>query len=844
VVLLAVSLACGGGDATAPPTAPVPTTIELSATTVQLSPGESLQLTATVKDQNGAVLTPLPSGFVITWESSDTTRAAVTAAGVVRGVRPGTASIAARGGSLSSSASATVRSPAAQLEASSATTLAIGPDGGDVVAQSAAGVRYTLNVPAGARPDTVPITLTPIQSLGSAPIAGTVVGGVRLAPSGLEFLRAATLTIELTGDLPAGRSRVVLALEGTSEDVYHLVPAQFTGRTAVVTVGHFSSVVIVDAATLQPEITPNDVTAEHRARHEIALAFNDATTLGGTPSNPNYTDAVLDRIAAAFASWFLPPLRDQLQDAATDQQTSSAVARYALWRAEMTRTVARIGLTHPGRATTLAVLLDVEISGSEPLFRGMLIRAIDRANQQCLGAPDRSQALTAAANALFWQEIAAAHSQANGVLHETAVLQGLCVKVQFTAVTFPSQIEIDDQEILLVRVGLAIGTQSLTDFSVPRLRVDVSAAGATSSGSILYPFHGPTDASGYFETRVVPTGPSVIVTIDACVSADAPSRLIQRVCGTTSLQRAADPAIAVSVTPPSVTLSPGGMQTFSATVTGTSNPAVTWSTTGGSINATTGLYTAPAQPGVYEVRATSVVNTSKYGTSQVTVGSGQIRFIGNTTMSRVVHVAQPHPEADCLKSELMAFPDPIPSSHTIAAETCTFNSRPSNSGTASTTAGQSYSGAQPAVLTMTGTSAANVSGDGSGSANASGQVSFIIGFDVIGSPVSFDLTGNLLSSMTNSQPTSWAGAYLIFHANANVQASFAEYVGRVGVPCTGSAACLTTHPLTRQLNRSGTLAPGRYYLSLYAASEAREWAPPGGTLSGSASYTITFTLRP
>jgi hypothetical protein len=634
-VLLVVSQACGGGDATAPPTAPVPTTIELSPTTVQLSLGESLQLTATVRDQNGAILAPLPSGFVITWESSDTTRAVVTAAGVVRGVRPGTASIAARGGSLSSSATATVRSPAAQLETSSATTLAVGPEGGDVVAQSAAGVRYTLDIPPGARADTVPITLTPVQSLGSAPIAGTVAGGVRLAPSGLEFLQSAVLTIELTSDPPAGRSRVALALEGTSEDVYHLVPLQITGRTAVVAVGHFSSVIIVDAATLVPEITPNDVTAEHRARHEVALAFNDATTVGGTPSNPNYTDAVLDRIVAAFASWYLPLLRDQLQDAATDQQTNSAVARYALWRAEMTATVARVGLTHPGRATTLATLLDLEISGSEPLFRGMLIRAIDRANLPCLGAPSRSQALTAAANALFWQEIAAAHSQASGVLHETAVLQGLCVKVQFTAVTFPSQIEIDDQEILLVRVGLAIGTQSLTDYTLPRLRVDVSAAGATSSGSILYPFHGDTDASGYFETRVVPTEQVVTIDIRACVSADAPARLLQRLCATASLVRSATSSPAVVfrpsgsghvVTHAGTSGAPGSTECNKSTNVPSSNPPATFS-----VSETCASQFTQSSPVTVRHDA-NASQTYSYTTTSAAAG-GQIQMVGSSTAS-------------------------------------------------------------------------------------------------------------------------------------------------------------------------------------------------------------------
>ena len=86
------------------------------------------------------------------------------------------------------------------------------------------------------------------------------------------------------------------------------------------------------------------------------------------------------------------------------------------------------------------------------------------------------------------------------------------------------------------------------------------------------------------------------------------------------------PVVSVQLNQTSATISTAGTQQFTATVTGTSNTAVTWSvnsTTGGSSNVGTvsssGLYTAPAQFGSYTVTATSVADTSKNASAAVTV---------------------------------------------------------------------------------------------------------------------------------------------------------------------------------------------------------------------------------
>jgi len=110
---------------------------------------------------------------------------------------------------------------------------------------------------------------------------------------------------------------------------------------------------------------------------------------------------------------------------------------------------------------------------------------------------------------------------------------------------------------------------------------------------------------------------------------------------TTSLQ---SQTVAVQLNQTSITLKPGGQEQFVANVTGTTNPAVTWSVdsiAGGNPSAGTisgsGLYTAPASSGTHTVTATSVANTSKSASAIVTVQGplsitpGSVGLIAGTT---------------------------------------------------------------------------------------------------------------------------------------------------------------------------------------------------------------------
>jgi len=78
--------------------------------------------------------------------------------------------------------------------------------------------------------------------------------------------------------------------------------------------------------------------------------------------------------------------------------------------------------------------------------------------------------------------------------------------------------------------------------------------------------------------------------------------------------------VVVSVSPTSASVQVGGMQQFSATVTGTSNAGVSWSATGGTISSA-GLFTAGSSAGTFGVTATSLADGTKSAQAAVTITS-------------------------------------------------------------------------------------------------------------------------------------------------------------------------------------------------------------------------------
>lgn len=151
-------------------------------------------------------------------------------------------------------------------------------------------------------------------------------------------------------------------------------------------------------------------------------------------------------------------------------------------------------------------------------------------------------------------------------------------------------------------------TQSFTSTVTGTSNTAVSWSIASGGGSI-------NNTTGlYTAPTIMPA--STAVTVRA-TSVTSPSSFAN---ATITLIAPPPPPVVVTISPSSTQVQLCGSTTFTSTVTGTSNTAVTWSITsgGGSINATTGVYTAPttmpASPTV-GIRATSVFKTTSTATA-------------------------------------------------------------------------------------------------------------------------------------------------------------------------------------------------------------------------------------
>src|SRR5712672_2746679 len=115
-------------------------------------------------------------------------------------------------------------------------------------------------------------------------------------------------------------------------------------------------------------------------------------------------------------------------------------------------------------------------------------------------------------------------------------------------------------------------------------------------------------------------------------------------CGSSS-SHTPPPTVAVSITPATVTVAVGKTQPFTASITGSSNTAATWSVAGGASNGTitsTGLYMAPtavptpAQITITTASATGSVNVSPSAATVPNFGTQQFTALVNGSLSIAV----------------------------------------------------------------------------------------------------------------------------------------------------------------------------------------------------------------
>jgi hypothetical protein len=159
-------------------------------------------------------------------------------------------------------------------------------------------------------------------------------------------------------------------------------------------------------------------------------------------------------------------------------------------------------------------------------------------------------------------------------------------------------------------------------------------AGATQQFSVV--IDGTTDKSAGWDVDGIRGGNAQTGTISSAGLYHAPATAGTHKVGVTSGADASKSAHAtvtvvaagptVSISPTSASVTAGATRQFTASVTGTSNTAVTWfvdgvasgNTAAGTITAS-GLYSAPGTPGTHTVTVTSAADSTQHASATVTV---------------------------------------------------------------------------------------------------------------------------------------------------------------------------------------------------------------------------------
>ena len=154
---------------------------------------------------------------------------------------------------------------ASTLDTAHATTQRISQ--GTLATTAADGTKYTLTLPAGALPSSQDITMTPVTAVAGSPLGG-LVGAVKLEPEGIELLKAATLTIEPPGGVPADATGFQFHPGG---DDFHLYPLEQADKLTL-PLTHFSTPGVAHATAAQRDNVLAHTPIRQDARFEQAIA--------------------------------------------------------------------------------------------------------------------------------------------------------------------------------------------------------------------------------------------------------------------------------------------------------------------------------------------------------------------------------------------------------------------------------------------------------------------------------------------------------------------------------------------------------------------------------------------
>ncbi len=616
MMLIAMGLLGCGGDSGPSVPPPVLTTVNVSLLSGTLQPGQSTVASATGLDQNNA---PIATG-TLTWSSSAPNVAAVTAAGVVTAVSPGSVQIIAAAGTRTGVASLTViPTPVASVVITPTTaSLSIGGTqqftastldaggaalpGRAVTWTSADPTRVTVSVSGLATAVAAGTTTISATSEGRSATVNVV---VTVPPC--SQLRAITVGQTVASTLTNADCRLT---DGSYSQKYELRLAAQTAVTIDMISTAIDSYLFLQNATTGAIVAQNDDDGGQRnARIEQLLPAGTYIVVANSFNAGEFGAfqlAVQTASAACFtaASVTIPSVINATLRTTSCQLRNGVYAdRYLISVA--TRTTLQLTMTSAVFDAYLGVISQAgAVQGEDDDGAGgtnaRLSITLDPGTYIMLATSFKSGATGAYSLDVRAQAPPCAVSR-------------LLVSGSTLSSTLATTDCVLDGGNLAQRWGLTLAQAGQVRIDMTSTALDAYlVVQDAATGTVLFE---DDDSGGGTNARVVASLPAGQYVVTATSYDPGETGAYQITLG-----QATATAIAVTVSPAAVTLQPGQTQQLSATLTNTASTAVTWTSSAASVASVTSTGQVRAVTvGAATITATSVADPLKSSTSRITV---------------------------------------------------------------------------------------------------------------------------------------------------------------------------------------------------------------------------------
>ncbi len=386
-------------------------------------------------------------------------------------------------------------------EATNAKSASIGRTGGKVTATASNGVIYSLIVPPEALKETVSITLTPISSMGNAPLSAGVTAAVQMEPSGLSFKRSATLRIGSSSSVAVGKRLFGFSSANDGTKFRFNSPTVQAGLM-VLSINHFSDAGVGNATEAEiaqlPALEPLAI--------RTANDFNDVI-------NDNATRQATDQeIAALFEAWFNEIVKPLLLDAQNSSDLSKIIDADLAFEKWFDARV-NVAAASEGKINIEPFLTD-EDAIARPIVAKLLLFELNQRIESCKTEPIIADKLT--------------------TLYLVGLLQNLALKFQMDTAAFKldaSSISSKINDCARVVIDpikpftqVVVGTDKSLDARAQVVFAgtpDPQGAGfefkVSSSGATVKQATGFSSSDGRYTTVFTPTNKVLVLSIQACL---------------------------------------------------------------------------------------------------------------------------------------------------------------------------------------------------------------------------------------------------------------------------------------------------------------------------------------